>query len=208
MLAVSLGLSCQAQKIEFKATVSAVKASPAKQFDSIDAMQAEFFKRFLSAPGFGLSRTVHREFQEPAPMLTLEGNIYSTVPPQLIGLENQAVAYVPNGTMTVKAELKTKELRALIRTRPLTGFESNSVTLLAAGTNFVTSPHQAKTASHEAAVEQRFVLGAIRASQDCLKCHQCDEGKLLGAFSYILTRVAPLQTNSTGNAVSGGLASR
>jgi hypothetical protein len=30
------------------------------------------------------------------------------------------------------------------------------------------------------------MLGALRATGECVRCHQCDEGTLLGAFSYTL----------------------
>ena len=32
------------------------------------------------------------------------------------------------------------------------------------------------------------MLGALRAANQCVKCHDCDRGYLLGAFSYTLVR--------------------
>jgi hypothetical protein len=43
------------------------------------------------------------------------------------------------------------------------------------------------------------VVGALRADASCAKCHQCDEGKLLGAFTYTLKPIslpATMPTNS------------
>ncbi|MBI5773842.1 MAG: hypothetical protein HZA89_08890 [Verrucomicrobia bacterium] len=36
-----------------------------------------------------------------------------------------------------------------------------------------------------------LALGALRAGADCAKCHQCEQGKLLGAFAYTLR---PIET--------------
>ncbi len=37
------------------------------------------------------------------------------------------------------------------------------------------------------------MLGALRASKQCLKCHQVNRGELLGAFSYELIRAKPIE---------------
>ena len=34
------------------------------------------------------------------------------------------------------------------------------------------------------------IVGAIRAKKDCMGCHECKEGTLLGAFSYDLVDAA------------------
>ena len=40
------------------------------------------------------------------------------------------------------------------------------------------------------------MLGAIRASQQCIHCHQATRGELLGAFSYELVRAQPIDPST------------
>jgi len=47
--------------------------------------------------------------------------------------------------------------------------------------------------------DRRYLLGAIRATADCTKCHGVREGTLLGAFRYPLVAVAIAQ-NAKGAA--------
>jgi hypothetical protein len=46
----------------------------------------------------------------------------------------------------------------------------------------------------EATTNHIRILGALRASQQCLECHQVRRGDLLGAFSYDIQRDPPLKT--------------
>jgi hypothetical protein len=69
------------------------------------------------------------------------------------------------------------------KTRPLTDFEKRSLEDLEKGEDLVT----AATANHIA------MLGSLRASQQCLGCHEVARGALLGAFSYDLHRDPPVK---------------
>jgi hypothetical protein len=63
-------------------------------------------------------------------------------------------------------------------TRPLNHFETVGLAELRSGEDLFV---------HE--VESRLrVLGAIRATKQCLTCHGGRQGDLLGAFSYVLAR--------------------
>ena len=62
--------------------------------------------------------------------------------------------------------------------RPLDGFEQRSLARLVEGDDVVV---------HESTGRLRL-LGAIRAVQQCLACHEGPRGALLGAFSYRFAR--------------------
>lgn len=68
------------------------------------------------------------------------------------------------------------------QTVPLDDFESRGLEQLYAGGHLET----------EATLNEIRMLGAIRCSKTCLKCHDAERGELLGAFTYTLTRKEPL----------------
>lgn len=63
-------------------------------------------------------------------------------------------------------------------TRPLNAFEESALRKLAIGENLVA----------EATANTIRMMGAVRASKTCLKCHDAQRGDLLGSFSYELQR--------------------
>ena len=67
-------------------------------------------------------------------------------------------------------------------TRPLEKFEAESLRHLRGGDDMQTL----------AELNSIRMVGALRASKQCMKCHQVERGELLGAFSYELKRVPPL----------------
>ena len=91
---------------------------------------------------------------------------------QLIGLvvHPEPVAYVSQGLPSMKNLPRTP-------LRPLDTFETKGLASLKEG--------------HPLFVRQTSsgprVLGPIRAMKQCVECHDCERGRLLGAFSYTLT---------------------
>jgi hypothetical protein len=69
------------------------------------------------------------------------------------------------------------ELRAA-PTRSLDDFEAAGLTALEKGDELFVRDRG----------EERRMIGAIRAAHQCLACHGCERGDLLGAFSYRLTQ--------------------
>jgi hypothetical protein len=67
-------------------------------------------------------------------------------------------------------------------TRPLSAFEAKALTALRKGDELVT----------ETTPNQIHMLGALRATKQCLQCHEARRGELLGAFTYQLQRETPL----------------
>lgn len=66
-----------------------------------------------------------------------------------------------------------------IETREVNTFESAALPQLEHDRNLVI----------DEAPAQIQMLGALRAAKSCLECHRVPQGKLLGAFSYVLVRV-------------------
>jgi hypothetical protein len=84
----------------------------------------------------------------------------------------------------VAAELPRMDTLNKGRLRPLADFEGRALAALRGGEEVVT----------EATTNHIRMLGALRASTQCLDCHQVRRGDLLGAFSYDLQRDPPLKT--------------
>src|SRR5688572_29396188 len=60
--------------------------SAVTKLDSLEAVQAEFFKRFIESPGFGPARIIRPPFHQPV-QLVRGDTLYQVPPPELIGLE-------------------------------------------------------------------------------------------------------------------------
>jgi hypothetical protein len=67
-------------------------------------------------------------------------------------------------------------------TRPLDKFETEALKNLRGGDDMQTL----------AELNTIRMVGALRASKQCMECHQVERGELLGAFSYELKRTPPL----------------
>lgn len=160
-------------------------AAPAQPFPSVEAMQAQFLKRFQGAPGFGVSRTVVPDFLRPSPDLLWTDYRLPVGPPALIGLEDatKAVAYEAEHGLITVGMMSEKGTRASLRQRTLTAFETNAVAELRSGHDLLVAGGPTPAAP----TQPLLVVGALRAGANCASCHGCAEGTLLGAFSYVLT---------------------
>jgi hypothetical protein len=84
----------------------------------------------------------------------------------------------PEPVAYVSANLpRMEELRGA-PTRPLDGFESSGLGRLRDGEYAVVTDD----------ARRLRMLGSIRAVSQCVKCHGCERGELLGAFSYLLRK--------------------
>jgi len=186
-------------------------------FKSVEAMQAEFVRRFEASPGFGLSRVIRPIFLAPTPALVWNSAAYRVAPPELVALEDEPLVYAPrdHGAMQIgiSTNVTRREIRKLFKHRPLTSLETNAILALREGRDLVvltnrvavpeaeveliSTPERLDFSSLQAGRAERepgaptaglLVFGALRAGKTCAACHQCDEGTLLGAFAY---RLAP-----------------
>lgn len=172
-------------------------------------LHADHLHQFATSPGFGMSRVVRMPTQAT---ITLAGVNYRVPRPDLIALETKAVAYLsPSWEGLSMATLTNKAARARLQTRPLTKDEFNAVMELREGKDLVQQervlqlgrlpkaahlvrasdqdvargiPLPADAAGKEVPVIR--VVGAMRATASCAKCHEVPVGTLLGAFSYTL----------------------
>ncbi len=71
------------------------------------------------------------------------------------------------------------------KTRPLDKFEAGALKRLRDGEELVTASQ----------TNRILMLGSVRATKRCLECHSVQRGELLGAFSYELIRVKPINTS-------------
>ncbi|MCY2982171.1 MAG: hypothetical protein NTY15_00865 [Planctomycetota bacterium] len=87
----------------------------------------------------------------------------------------------------VSSYLPDMEKLANVETRPLHSFEKESLPKLEFDEDLVIA----------ARTNEIRLLGSIRASASCLKCHEVETGTLLGAFSYHLTRALPMKDRTS-----------
>jgi hypothetical protein len=82
----------------------------------------------------------------------------------------------------VTDELPRMDRLIEVPVRPLDAFEQRSLRLLEHGEDVLSESPDGNRVR---------VVGALRAAQQCLKCHSVDRGELLGAFSYEIARTPP-----------------
>lgn len=158
-----------------------------RRFDSAEAMHADHFLRFETAPGFGMSRIL---VMPSTSELTLAYDTYRVPKPDLIALEGEPFAYrSPGMEMVSVASLTNRTIRARLQTRDLTALEAKAVASLREGRNLVVQPAKLRLPTpqdEKREVDGLVAVGALRAKAGCAKCHEVKEGTLLGAFSYSL----------------------
>jgi len=170
-------------------------------FESPEAMQAEFVRRFEASPGFGMSRVMRPIFMAPSPTLRFSGTKYQVVPPDLIGLEDQPAVYAAREHAFLRAKTNNN-VRELFQARAMSALETNAVASLRKGREVVVTtiaPDAAKAHAKHIAPDL-LVVGALRASESCANCHGCAKGTLLGAFTYTLK---PVESASNTVAAAG-----
>jgi hypothetical protein len=96
----------------------------------------------------------------------------------LVRLELVSLLKQKEPAVYVATELPRMEELKKGKTRPLSEFEGQALKGLRDGEDVVT----------EATTNHIRMVGALRASKQCLECHQAQRGDLLGAFSYDLVR--------------------
>jgi hypothetical protein len=146
------------------------------QWSSDYDLHAYYVDRFLESEGNGISRVYQppMSIRESMRLRITSRETYRLDSFDLIGVGKHPdpVAFLGRHHQTVSM---------LRQTRPLTSFESRAVGELIAG----------EDVSVETNPAGHFVVGALRAKEDCLKCHGGKAGDVLGALSYRLSRAEP-----------------
>jgi hypothetical protein len=97
----------------------------------------------------------------------------------------ELVSLLTNDKPQVYVSNRLPKMTALARAkvRDLSEFEEQSLKTLQAGDELAA----------DATLNRIRMLGAVRASKQCLECHDARRGDLLGAFSYELRRDPPVK---------------
>lgn len=154
----------------------------------LEKMHAEELHHFATSPGFGRGRM---DYLPRWSAVTLAGKRYQVVRPDLIALETKPTAYLNSGAESISmAVLTNKASKVHLPTRPITSEESLAITELRDGKDIVQQAGktqiQPNGARSSVEVPVIRVVGAMRATAGCAKCHEVPQGTLLGAFSYTL----------------------
>jgi hypothetical protein len=141
------------------------------QWESCEEMHDMYTRRFAAARGFGLSRMPQPAMSDRTGVLDSGRVKYSLDSIELVGLlkPGAPVVYVPGPHTEKPADFKS---------RPLGEFEDAAIAAFRQGKDIVSTT--------DASGSLRCV-GALRARESCVGCHQDKKaGDLLGAFSYRL----------------------
>lgn len=167
-----------------------------RKFDSLETMHADHLQRFQTTPGFGMSRVLR---MPQSSLLTLCDETFRVPKPALIALTSATVAYHNRGLLVGMADLTNGFSRTRLLTRPLSRAEQRAVAELRTGKELVLQPASFPllTPGGTNLVAGTLAVGALRAGAACARCHDCEEGTLLGAFSYALIPENRLPTGQT-----------
>ncbi len=157
----------------------------------LEKMHAEHLQFFARSPGFGVSRVPRMPSYAT---VNLAGTVYTVVRPDLIALETKPVAYRNPGEDGVSmAMLTNKTVKAQLQTRAISDEESRAILELREGKDLVQQPGTmpflqlpGRASAVGPVIPVIRVVGAMRATAGCARCHEVPQGTLLGAFSYTL----------------------
>jgi hypothetical protein len=170
---------------------------PAPQrWSSPVAMHEYFIERFVDSDGFGSERMGQPSMISRDHELRVAGRVYAISSIDLISLHSDAAlrskvrpaparfaASAPPTTgpfaYTQPFNVTKAHLQESAR-RPLRDRELAAIDKLAAGEETVFNESSMPT----------LLIGAVRASSQCLKCHEGPAGRMLGAFSYSLQPIS------------------
>ena len=148
------------------------------QWSSDHQLHAYFVDRFLESEGNGISRVYQppMTLRESMRLRITSRDVYKLDGFDLIGIGKHPapVAFLGRNRHTVSLGRQT---------RPLTTFEERAISELTAGEDVAVQSDPTG----------RAIVGALRAKEDCLRCHGGKTGDVLGALSYRLTPAETLK---------------
>ena len=148
------------------------------RWKSYEQMHDYFVTGFINSDGFGLSRMPTPRQMARRSTLYFDGVDFRIGYVQLLS--------TPQGEKPFVYETKTDVTMRSISDagrRDLRAYETDAVGQLKSGRDAV------MTMDHE----QPVVIGAVRAGEECVSCHQVKKGDMLGAFVYPLVPVEEVQ---------------
>lgn len=161
---------------------AAVAAEPvlpeSLKWTSLTAMHANYIEAFVHSDGLGMRRVTPMMQLMQSGELRLDNQRLRVEDVQMIGIAKHDPPVVHQGGMLkFQHGEQGPELLPEVAQRPLNALEVDAVRRLQAGERIVSIPAPGAASA----------VGPIRATADCLRCHQSKkEGELLGAFVYTL----------------------
>jgi hypothetical protein len=148
------------------------------KWTSLTAMHADYLDAFVHSDGFGMRRVSPMMRLMQSGELRLDSQLLRVEEVQMIGIAKHDPPVVHQGGMLkFQHGEQGPELLPGVAQRPLNAQEVDAVRRLQAGGRIVSLPAPGAASA----------VGPIRATADCLQCHQSKkEGDLLGAFVYTL----------------------
>lgn len=154
-------------------------------WESCDEMHDMYVNRFARMPGFGPSRIGQPSMIDRSGVLDLGRTRYSIERLELVGAlrPDGPIAYfvgaVGTDGMTTSAPWHGMNTGpAGLTTRPITGFEKESLAAFRDGKDIATARSQSGGLQ---------CIGSLRARDTCVTCHKSKKvGDLFGAFTYHL----------------------
>jgi hypothetical protein len=145
------------------------------EWESYQAMHAYILDRFVRSEGFGMERMPRVHDAPRYKRLYADGVRYVIGHVELISLNDgkEPFIYWSGFDDAMKNALKGDHLHV-----SLVEGEADALAQLKEGKEVVLTGADGK----------RELVGAVRATADCTKCHNVKEGTLLGAFRYPLLR--------------------
>lgn len=149
---------------------------------SVERMHAYFVERFVAGDGFGFGRMASTSDITSDHTLIVDGRRFTVREVELVSVDpaapGRARANPPWPQPFVYTQpfiVRKEELQTSRRRSPSDGEEA-AARRLAAGAEVVFEHDE----------RPPVLVGAIRATGECVKCHRANAGSLLGAFSYRL----------------------
>jgi hypothetical protein len=149
------------------------------EWESYQKMHAYMVNQFIRSPGFGDGRMAPIEDRLRTKRIYADGTRYIVGRVQLISLNGGKEPFAYD---TRFADVSKKQIKHAGHI-PVDDTILSALDELKAGKEVVlTGPG-----------DSRELIGAVRASASCTKCHEVAQGTLLGAFRYPLEQEARLQ---------------
>jgi hypothetical protein len=157
------------QPVELAAHIDIGKASLAR-------LHTERVEKFVAEDGFGMRRVITMKAPTPIVLpVDKKGNVYDVKSLDLVSLKKDAdpIVFVSAASRHVKKQKDAvKRAPDEFETAAFKKLADEEVVWMTSG-------------------EEIRMVGALRATEDCMSCHKAENGQIIGAFSYTLARQDP-----------------
>ena len=187
---------------------------PGWKWKSYEEMHSHYTHNFVESEGMGIRRIV--TFDEPRNrMLAIDGANYTVSELRLLGLSEETPKVYESSWVGM-----TRNALARYETRKLNAFEKEALVQLENGMQLVrreNKPLRTKLVSTEKTKSGRplqsqpkripqektyTLVGALRADESCMECHNAKRNELLGAFVYTMKKSDREQPKGLESALS------